>query len=219
MMPFVRGGDISLERVTAGLPTGPLLERILADPELWKKNTWRQNEAGGQQDTESIMIRWAAENNFSSIRDSVSVVNTDALEELKKEVMPLIIDVAATIDIRSLGRIFIVKLKPGGRVYPHADVGLYADTFERFHICLTAPEKFRYYVQHPTGPISETGMTAGELWWFNHKRVHWAWNGSDTEDRISIVFDCVAPKFRKERDIIAMGIGYVEGKNHATEPV
>lgn len=206
--------DSSLDKVVTGLPVTLLLEAIALNPQLWKLNTWRQDEAGGQQDTEAIMLRWAAENNFTSIRDSLSVQNTPQFNELGEVAWPLLSAAAQAVGATAIGRIFVVKLKPAGRVYPHVDVGLYADTFERFHICLQADPEFTYFVQHPTGPVQACTMQAGELWWFNHKRTHWAHNGS-TRDRISIVFDVVAPQFRRERDILAIGVGY-QAKETAT---
>lgn len=212
----IRGGDDSLTRLCEGLNVAPLLDMVKAKPELWSKNTWRQDIAGGQQDTESIMLRWASANTFASIRDSLSVENTEQLPELMDQAVPLINEVAKLIGAQALGRIFIVKLKPGGRVYPHADIGVYADTFERFHICLESDPQFTYFVQHPTGPIQFAKMAPGELWWFNHKRVHWAHNGG-TNDRIVIIYDAVVPAFRKERDTLAIGIGYqYEEKSHVS---
>lgn len=203
---MIKDTDFSLKRVAEGLPIAPLLEAIAKEPSLWKENTWRQDEAGGQQDTESIMLRWADQNNFDRIRDSTSVVGLSNLGKLKEshEVFKKALTLVGAIE---WGRSFIVKLKPGGRVYPHSDVGTYADKFERFHICLTADPEFEYHVQHPTGPIETCNMKPGELWFFNHKRVHWAHNAGKN-DRISIVLDAVAPEWKRQRDLIAVGVGY-----------
>lgn len=199
--------DSSLELIASGADPNALLAAIEAKPELWKQNTWRQNEAGGQQDTQAIMLMWADGNSFERIRDSVSVVPTPALAELGSFAAPLIAQIVRATGAQKLGRIFIVKLKPGGRVYPHADVGTYADSFERFHLCLQADPEFTYFVQHPTGPIQYANMKPGELYWFNHKRVHWAHNGG-SHDRISIIFDAVCPTWHRQRDTLAVGVGY-----------
>jgi hypothetical protein len=152
------------------------------------------------------MLRWAAANTFASIRDSLSCETLPFFAHLA-EAHPLLERALAKVGATELGRVFIVKLKPGGRVYPHSDVGTYADHFERFHLCLKAGPGFEYSVQHPTGPVESANMRAGELWWFNHKRTHWAYNG-DAEERITIILDCVAPAFKRKRDVLALGVGY-----------
>lgn len=197
----------SLECLANGLYATELLAQISVIPNIWSENTWRQDEAGGMSDTEAIMLRWAAANSFESVRDSVSCINTVNMDRLSAA-KPLLERIVAAVGAIDIGRVFIVKLKPEGRIYPHSDVGIYADTFERFHLCLHAPLEFEFYSQHPTGPIQMCNMQAGELWWFNHKRVHWAYNGGVT-DRISMIFDAVAPKFRKEREFLARGIDKV----------
>lgn len=194
--------DSSLAKIAERLPVGSLVRAIDCRPDLWKQNTWRQDDAWGQQDTEAIMFRWANGNGFDKVRDSISVVETGLFEEIP-EAFPIIEEALAHIEATELGRVFVVKLKPDGRVYPHADVGVYSDKFERFHICLQAEEGFQYYTQHPMGPVQVCGMAPGDLWWFNHKRVHWAYNGGET-DRISIVLDCVAPKWKRKRDVLAL---------------
>lgn len=199
--------DSSLTKLFTGLQVEPLLNAIASDPGRWTLNTWRQDEAGGQQDTQAIMLRWAEKNTFASIRDSLSVMNTEQFSDLAEVAIPILEKVLALIEAQALGRVFIVKLRPGGRVYPHADVGIYADTFERFHICLQADPEFMYFVQHPTGPVQGDTMCAGDLWWFNHKRTHWSFNGG-ARDRITIILDAVAPQFRRERDMLAIGGGY-----------
>lgn len=209
--------DSSIELIKSGIDTGSLLAVLnKRGPDIWKRNTWRQDEAGGQQDTEAVMFRWAFENNFASVRDSLSVKVEPALMETFDVSMPIFKECLFAIGAIEWGRTFVVKLKPNGRVYPHADVGIYADHYERFHLCLQADQEFSYYTQHPTGPVQRVNMRAGELYWFNHKRIHWAHNGGKN-DRISIVIDAVSTKWKRKRDRLAIGVGYkYEGAdNHA----
>lgn len=198
--------DFSLKKICSNLPVEPLLQAIEKNPGLWGLNTWRQDEAGGQQDTNAIMLRWADGNNFARVRDSISVVNTNVFDVLPESIS-LLNEALKLIEATEWGRTFIVRLKPGGRVYPHSDVGMYADKFERFHICLQADPEFEYSTQHPTGPVQSCNMMPGDLWWFNHKRTHWAYNGGD-RDRISIVLDAVSPKWKRKRDVLYIGVGY-----------
>jgi hypothetical protein len=193
--------DSSLVRIYGGLPVANVV-KALDKSKLWELNTWRQDDAWGMQDTKAVMFRWADGNSFDRVRDSTSVVDTGVFNEIP-EAEDLVMQALSCIESTELGRVFAIKLKPGGRVFPHADVGIYSDKFERFHICLKSDPGFFYYTQHPLGPVQQSYMAPGEFWWFNHKRVHWAYNGGK-DDRISIVLDCVAPKWKRNRDVLAL---------------
>jgi hypothetical protein len=184
----------------------PLLNRIAAEPELWKENTWRQDYVvkldrpiSPQEDTEAIMFRWAPENTIESVRDSLKI--QDHLNLFKiKEVQVLIDECVKACEGVELGRAFLAKLKPGGRVIPHADFGMYSDHFERFHLVITSEPGNRFFVEDKNGWCESYGMHPGEFFWFNHKENHWAVNQS-LVPRIHLIMDCVAPKYRRERAV------------------
>lgn len=179
---------------------------LLASPDLWKENTWRQDYVvqydrpiSPQQDTEAVMFRWAPENTIESVRDSLEVRVHPNLHNIK-EIQPLIeacLDACRAIEV---GRIFVAKLKPGGKVIPHCDYGTYADHFERFHLVLSSSPGNEFFVQNElTGYTESTYMQPGEFYWFNHKEIHWAVNGSDSP-RMHLIMDAVAPEYRRERN-------------------
>jgi hypothetical protein len=76
-----------------------------------------------------------------------------------------------------------VALKPGGVILPHYDGGVYADHFERFHICVTSPilnwfsceDELRF-------------PKRGDVFFFNHRVTHQAGNPSDKE-RVHLIVD------------------------------
>jgi hypothetical protein len=183
----------------------PLCDRVEKEPELWKENTWRQDYVvkldrpiSPQQDTEAIMFRWAPHNTIVSVRDSLDIVNHPNLV-LLTEIQPLISECFKAAEATELGRVFITKLKPGGKVLPHSDYGMYSDHFERFHLVLTSDPGNRFYVhQESSGWQESYYMKPGEFFWFNHKEIHWVHNDSKTP-RMHIIIDCVSPKYRKER--------------------
>lgn len=82
-----------------------------------------------------------------------------------------------------LARAKIVCLPAGHRVYPHIDRGEYYALRDRFHLILQGQE----------GSWLKAGdeqleMQTGELWRFDNKAVHEAYNGGDG-DRIHFIFD------------------------------
>lgn len=81
----------------------------------------------------------------------------------------------------------IVNLPPREKVFPHFDEGEYYKTRDRYHL----PIKTKGSINICNGETQE--YKTGELWWFNNKKMHEAYNNSD-EDRIRIIFDVLPEK-------------------------
>jgi hypothetical protein len=199
----VINGDL-IKCLAENIAVGPLCERLEAEPDLWRENTWRQDYVvqlerpiSPQQDTEAVMFRWAPENTIESVRDSLNVQNHKNIFNIK-EVKPLLFECLKAARAIKLGRAFIAKLKPEGVVIPHRDYGMYADHFERFHLVLTSDEGNEFFVQDSNGKAEAAYMKPGEFFWFNHKQVHWAINKSKTP-RMHLIIDAVSPTYRRER--------------------
>ena len=86
------------------------------------------------------------------------------------------------------------KIRPGGRIFPHADTPVHATYWDRFH----------YVVQSSPGVMFRVGeekvnMQTGEAWWFQNLVEHEVVNNS-AEDRIHLVIDirCQHLAFRGE---------------------
>ena len=84
---------------------------------------------------------------------------------------------------KTLGRIFLVNLLPGGIVGNHKDLGQYFQSYQRFHVPLITNENVVF-----TGDGTESHMSAGKLWQLNNRDFHGVINSSDTE-RIHIIVD------------------------------
>ena len=82
-----------------------------------------------------------------------------------------------------LCRISVVRLNPHGRVYPHIDEGEYYKVRDRYHLVLRSPGGSKM-----NSGGEEVVFRDGELWWFNNKAVHDAFNPS-AEGRIHVIFD------------------------------
>lgn len=87
-----------------------------------------------------------------------------------------------------LARAMIVTLKPKSQVYRHYDKGSYYAERNRYHLVLISSGSKMVCGDE------QSVWREGELWWFNNKIEHEAFNESENE-RIHIIFD-VLPKKR-----------------------
>ena len=78
-------------------------------------------------------------------------------------------------------------LLAGRRVYEHIDRGEYYGVRDRYHLVMTSVDGSCLKAGE-----EEVTMREGELWWFDNKAVHEAWNRG-YQDRIHLVFDVRPP--------------------------
>lgn len=170
-----------------------MFNAITAQPELWNEITARQTTPGSPHKyTEAIFLRWSEDQSLKAVFNDLTCIDYPAMAKLQAQ--PLINDILEAVGSYELGRVMIAKLSPGGLITPHADEGLYADSYERFHLPIKSFQGNFFIAGNEA-----VEMDAGELWWFNHKKTHVVYNGSET-DRIHLIVDCVAPNYRKERE-------------------
>lgn len=181
------------------ISVGRLMHKINQHPELWAQITARQDTPGSpHKDTESIVLRWAEDQSISAVFNDVRAVDYPAAEVLMPEVGRVMQALMHGIDPEQklmLGRVLIVKLKPGGCITPHMDEGYYADFYDRFHVVLSSARGSAFVVGN-----EKRAFNQGEAFWFNHKREHTAVNDS-SEDRIHLIADVRSPKHRALRGI------------------
>lgn len=189
----------NLNRISSGLPIQPLLLAVQQQPSLWSEITARQDHpASPHRDTEAIFLRWCEGRDPLSAFTDLHSVEYPAFHALHRQTWPLLDLIHAHVGGVELGRALIVNLKPGGRITPHVDEGIYADHFERFHLVLSSAPGNVFHVFDDEDGVETASMKPGELWWFDHKRVHCVENHSD-EPRLHLIVDIVAPKYRRER--------------------
>lgn len=170
-----------------GFEPAPVLAELDAFPELWSLFTARQKYQGSAHaDTQTIPLRGP-------------LTLEDPFEDLEAYDYPIIKKLPATVaylrqialglGMREIGRVMLVRLKPGGVISEHIDEGGYARYFARFHAPLsTGPQcLFR------CGP-EQVHMEAGSLWWFNHQRPHSVRN-LEKSHRIHLIADAAVPGF------------------------
>jgi aspartyl/asparaginyl beta-hydroxylase (cupin superfamily) len=86
----------------------------------------------------------------------------------------------------TLGRAKIVNLPPGRRVLAHVDRGDYYARRDRYHLVVESDG-----CRMRAGD-EEVVMGRGELWWFDNKAEHEAWNET-ASPRIHLIFDVEPP--------------------------
>ena len=177
-------------RIAEGLNVEPLLKLLDAKPELWKEIQHSQYFTGSpHKDTESIYVRGPLKMTVYYVLWDTGSYDYPSMEYLKEALVPLMQPVLKKLNVKDMGRLLIVNLKPSGHVKKHNDQGAYADHYARFHLVL----KTNQWCSQTCGEQKQK-FEAGEVWWFNHKKDHTADNVGTT-DRVHIIFDCVTDYF------------------------
>jgi aspartyl/asparaginyl beta-hydroxylase (cupin superfamily) len=172
----------------AGVNVGPMLEEIDGQPQLWDADTRRQTNIHVQRETSSIPLRGA----LKPIPEGINQINWHpSCRTPHADRCPRIYSWVAQF-VKELGgdlsRFSVVRLNPHGRVYPHIDEGDYYKVRDRYHLVLRSPGGSQM-----NSGSEEVVFRDGELWWFNNKAVHDAFNPSD-EGRIHVIFDVLPPR-------------------------
>lgn len=187
--------------LTDGVNVAPLVNELKACEYLWSQITGRQDTAGSPHTyTETIFLRWCHSREVSAVFTAIEAVDYPAYRELP-EARTLVEFIQDQIPSDDLGRVIITRLKATSMIAPHMDTGDYADHYERFHLPLVSEPGNNFYSDVTERQGEFVHMLPGEIWWFNHKRPHYYYNGS-ASPRIHLIVDCVAPAYRRERDII-----------------
>ncbi len=175
----------------------PLMAQIMRQADLWKADTYlRDYPQGPFEDVQTIFLRFppaSVTEMEREAKDQHECVWMDGALHLPAA-RSLIFSLMTTVDGERLGRVMLNKIRPGGRIFPHADTPVHATYWDRFH----------YVVQSTPGVMFRVGeekvnMQTGEAWWFQNLIEHEVVNNS-AEDRIHLVIDirCQHLAFRGE---------------------
>lgn len=175
-----------LFRLASGINMTPLMAEIQRQPELWKADTYlRDYPQGPFEDVQTIFLRFPPSSVTEMERDAKDpheCVWMDGALHLPAA-RSLIFNLMQTVQGERLGRVMLNKIRPGGRIFPHADTPIHAQYWSRHH----------YVVQSAPGVVFKVAdeqvyMQTGECWYFDNQQVHEALNNS-AEDRIHLVID------------------------------
>jgi len=164
----------------------PLMAELIRQPDLWKVDTYlRDYPQGPFGDTQSVFLRFppASVNELEQgKRDQHECVWMDGIVHLPAA-RDLIFQLMARVKGERLGRCMINKLRPGGRIYPHADTPVHAKYWSRHHIVLQSDKGATLRCADEI-----VYMAPGTVWWFQNELEHEAVNASAV-DRIHLVID------------------------------
>lgn len=166
--------------------TLPLMMEIQRQPKLWQVDTYlRDYPQGPFGDTETIFIRFPPasvselERGAKDQHESVWMYGAVQLPAARK----IIFDLLARVQGERLGRVMINKLRPGGRIYPHADTPAHAEYWDRYHVVLQSGAGCMFRCGD-----EKVNMPVGQVWWFAHALEHEVVNNAK-EDRIHLIID------------------------------
>jgi len=187
----------NFRKLHEGINPLPLLEAIT--PDLWSEDSYlRHYPQGPFGEIESIMLRFPHKVVFEGpdAEERLALYKTNMLPGFDQhesidypayaalpQARPLVMCTMALVGGVRLGRCFINKINPGGRIFPHADTPVHADYYRRFHIVLQSAPGVDFRCADETA-----FMGTGELWWFDNRLEHEVNNHSDTA-RIHLVMD------------------------------
>lgn len=163
-----------------------LVQQILRQPALWKADTYlRDYPQGPFGDTETIFLRFppaSVTEMEREAKDQHECIWMDGWLHLPAA-RSIIFGLMAQMEGERLGRVMINKLRPGGRIFPHADTPVHAIYWDRYHIALQSGPGCNFRCGQET-----VYMPPGQIWWFQNELEHEVVNNSD-DDRIHMIVD------------------------------
>lgn len=132
-------------QIGAGVDVLPLLLELHRQPHLWNRNDVRLSKAGPHWQSDDIWLRYKDETenkksdylNFSDPHDGIWYPSYYALPAARK----LVFDLMARVEGERIGGIFIYRLAPGKKIFPHVDTGWHVEYYDKFNICLQSNPK------------------------------------------------------------------------------
>lgn len=195
----------NFHRIATGVDVTPAMVKLAHNPQFWHSDTFlRDYPQGPFGETDSIICRFpprtvketqaeadrlleqAQESKWYAIaqHECEDLPIYSQLPEIRRLVMSMFFAVGAV----RLGRVIINRIKPGGRIFRHADTVAHANYWHRHHLVL----------QSAPGVVFRAGdesvyMAPGEFWYFNNGKdpdrpEHEVVNNSQV-DRIHLVMD------------------------------
>jgi outer membrane protein assembly factor BamB/adenine/guanine phosphoribosyltransferase-like PRPP-binding protein len=178
----------NFECVQQGIDILEIRDEVLFQPRRWRLSTSGQDQVTVQRETENIFLRAAVKSHDKSryledVHESTVTPHTKHYPAAVRWVEEF-----AQRQRKGIARVLLAKLKPHGQVCRHIDGGEYYRHRDRYHLVLSSISG---------SPMrcgdEEVVMQEGELWWFDNKQVHEAFNPSDTP-RIHLIFDLESPR-------------------------
>lgn len=183
------------QQIGNGIAIMPLLlalHRYDKSHDIWKADTYlRDYPQGPFGDVESVILRFpprSVHETEEALRQHEAQFdqheNVDQpVFAMLPEAREVIFNLMAAVQGERLGRCMVNKLRPGGRIFAHADTPAHAEYWDRFHIVLASAPGSNFRCADET-----VNMGTGECWWFNNLLEHEVVNNS-ADDRIHLIVD------------------------------
>ena len=163
-----------------------LASQIFSNPNLWRADTYlRDYPQGPFGNTETIFLRFppaSVTELEQSKKDPHECVWMDGAIHLPAA-RPIVLWLLARVEGERIGRVMINKLKPGGRIFPHADTPEHANYWDRYHVAIQSAAGSNFRCGDET-----VSMAPGSVWWFQNAIEHEVINNS-AMDRIHLIVD------------------------------
>jgi hypothetical protein len=169
-------------RIAGGLDVTPLLLAVTRR-DIWKEDTFLRNYPQGPfGDVESIILRFPNRELVEAGGDEHENYDRDVYKDFP-EARHIVMALMARVGGERLGRVILNKIRPGGRISPHADSPNHAEYWDRFHVVLQSASGVVFRAEE-----EQVFMAPGETWWFQNAVEHEVINNSPIE-RIHLVID------------------------------
>ena len=181
----------NFQLIATGIDVSKLHHELIRQPELWNDNKFRTTyENTPHSDADDVIIRYSDPrildgSDTSPVQNDHGAVWYPSAKKLPS-VKPIVIELMHYLGAYELARCVISRLKPGGKILPHADaVGDYVHLGDiaRYHIVVQGLPGSMYRCGDET-----VCMKTGEVWWFNAHLEHEITNNS-ADDRIHLMAD------------------------------
>lgn len=173
--------------VTRGIEVDALLCEIERQPDLWNKNPCRLSKRAPHHETQDMILRYRDETTFREsgqwstfVDEHIPMWNKtiDYLPSAKN----IIFEIFTAVRGEVLGGVFIYKLQPGTKIFPHVDRGWHPEFYDKFNVCLSSNPKTAFYYED-AAMIQEKG----DIHWFRNDVKHWVRNDGDTDHIVMTV--------------------------------
>ncbi len=170
-------------RMKQNIAVTPFLDEIANVSDAWDMSTGRQDKIKVQREAEAIPLRGLVKSKIGGRKRCDVHESRYTTGSAKFLVARAFLESFAAEQDAELSRAKIVRLMPGRRVFPHIDRGEYYRLRDRYHLVLRSQAG-----SYLKSGDEEIRMHEGELWWFDNKAVHEAFNDGQAE-RIHMIFD------------------------------
>jgi hypothetical protein len=172
--------------IATGVDVLPIVHALQRSPELWREDTYlRDYPQGPFQDVETVFVRFppmSVSELARSQADQHECVWMDGAIKIPRT-RELALWLMNRVEGERLGRVMINKLRPGGRIYPHADTPAHAEYWDRYHVVLQGLPGAMFRCGEET-----IQMQQGGVYWFQNLHEHEVVNNS-ADDRIHMIVD------------------------------